>query len=178
MANKLNRMQPGKHAGPNCRHPDEIQLLPFVYDDGGRAATDFKGVARDCACRAVAIAEDLFYVDVYNALNQFSTTERPSKHRPKRSAARTGVYMPTMKRFMADLGWVWVPTMQIGSGCTVHLRADELPSGTLIVRLSKHFTTVVNGVIRDTYDPSRNGTRCVYGYFFNPELQQEESNRA
>jgi hypothetical protein len=55
--------------------------------------------------------------------------------------------------------------MLIGSGCKVHLRPDELPKDTIIVRLSKHLSTVVNGVIQDTFDPSRNGTRCVYGYF-------------
>jgi hypothetical protein len=55
--------------------------------------------------------------------------------------------------------------MHIGRGCTVHLRAEELPTGRLVVSLSKHVTAVVNGVIRDTYDPSRGGTRCVYGYF-------------
>jgi hypothetical protein len=55
--------------------------------------------------------------------------------------------------------------MQIGSGCKVHLRKDELPSGRLIVKLSKHLTTVIDGVIHDTFDPSRGGNRCVYGYF-------------
>jgi len=31
--------------------------------------------------------------------------------------------------------------------------------------LSRHLTTVIDGVIYDTYDPSREGTRCVYGYY-------------
>ena len=55
--------------------------------------------------------------------------------------------------------------MAIGSGCKVHLRADELPSGRLIVSVSKHLTAVIDGVIHDNHDPSRDGTRCVYGYF-------------
>lgn len=55
--------------------------------------------------------------------------------------------------------------MRIGQGCTVHMRADELPSGRLVVNLSKHSTAVIDGVCHDTYDPSRDGTRCVYGYF-------------
>jgi hypothetical protein len=55
--------------------------------------------------------------------------------------------------------------MRIGSGCTVHLRADELPPGRLIVNVSRHTVAVIDGVIHDTYDPSRDGTRCVYGYF-------------
>ena len=42
---------------------------------------------------------------------------------------------------------------------------EELPSGTLIVSCSRHITVVINGVLHDTYDCSRNGTRCVYGYW-------------
>ena len=55
--------------------------------------------------------------------------------------------------------------MRIGSGCKVHLRADELPAGRLIVNLSRHSAAVIEGVLHDTYDSSRNGTRCVYGYW-------------
>ena len=55
--------------------------------------------------------------------------------------------------------------MFIGSGCKVHLRNDELPAGRLIVCLSRHYTAVIDGVIHDTHDPSRGGTRCVYGYW-------------
>jgi hypothetical protein len=55
--------------------------------------------------------------------------------------------------------------MFIGQGCKVHVREDELPSGRLILQLSKHFTAVIDGKVHDTYDPSREGTRCVYGYF-------------
>jgi hypothetical protein len=55
--------------------------------------------------------------------------------------------------------------MQVGSGCQVHLRTEELPKGRLVVRLSRHLTAVVDGVIHDIYNPDRRGTRCVYGYF-------------
>ncbi len=58
--------------------------------------------------------------------------------------------------------------MKIGQGCTVHLRADELPGGRLIVRVSRHMCAVIDGVIHDTHDPSRAGTRCVYGYWSHP----------
>ena len=63
------------------------------------------------------------------------------------------------------LGFKWTPTMLIGQGCKVHLLADELPKGKLIVNVSKHFTCVIDGIINDTYDCSREGTRCVYGYY-------------
>lgn len=55
--------------------------------------------------------------------------------------------------------------MQIGQGCKVHLRADELPQGRLVVSLSKHHSAVIDGVVHDTFDPNRDGTRCVYGYY-------------
>jgi hypothetical protein len=58
--------------------------------------------------------------------------------------------------------------MQIGSGCRVHLRADELPGGRLVVALSRHSTEVIDGVIHDRHDCSREGTRCVYGYWRAP----------
>jgi hypothetical protein len=55
--------------------------------------------------------------------------------------------------------------MKVGAGCQVHLRPDELPDGVLIAKVSKHLTAIINGVIHDTHDPSRNGNRCVYGYY-------------
>ena len=58
--------------------------------------------------------------------------------------------------------------MFIGQGCKVHLKKDELPSGILIVSCSKHITVVKDGFLHDTYDCSRRGTRCVYGYWIKP----------
>lgn len=61
--------------------------------------------------------------------------------------------------------------MGIGTGCRVHLRADELPVGRIIVAVSKHYAAVVDGVLRDTFDCSREGTRCVYGYWKQESAQ-------
>ena len=56
--------------------------------------------------------------------------------------------------------------MKFAEGCKVHLNENELPNDkTIIARLSRHLTCIVNGEIHDTYDPSRNGNRCVYGYY-------------
>jgi hypothetical protein len=69
------------------------------------------------------------------------------------------------KDYMLSLGFTWTPTMTIGKGCTVHLRPDELPPGGLVVSLSRHYAAVIDGVVHDIFDPSRDGTRCVYGYW-------------
>ena len=78
---------------------------------------------------------------------------------------------------MAELGFTWVPTMGIGTGCKVHLHDGELPAGKLVVSVSKHYTCVIDGVVHDTYDPQREehwvnekgehgiSRRCVYGYW-------------
>lgn len=84
----------------------------------------------------------------------------------KRSA-RSGIYTKTasFKRYMLQQGFSWTPCMTIGSGCKVHLRDDELPLGYLVVMLSRHAAAVIDGILHDTYDCSRSGTRCVYGYW-------------
>lgn len=139
------------------------EALPWVYDDGGRAAAGFRGEAGDCVTRAVAIATEVPYRDVYAGLKVAATRERPKRGR--RSTVRDGVRKPTVVRYLTALGWTFTPTMAIGSGTTVHLRRGEVPDGRLVVSLSKHYAAVIDGVVRDTHDPTRDGTRCVYGYW-------------
>jgi hypothetical protein len=138
--------------------------MKFVYDDGGRAAAGYKGRAGDCVVRAIAIACQKPYQEVYDAINLVARSESNDGSR-KRSSARTGVSRITYEKYLKQLGWVWVPTMSIGSGCRVHLKVEELPAGRLVVRLSRHLCAVVDGVIHDIYKPDRQGIRCVYGYF-------------
>lgn len=138
--------------------------MRFVYDDGGRSKYFKAGEVGDCVCRAISIATGKDYKEVYDLINEYAKQERRSR-KNSRSSARNGVRKPTDRKIIEDLGWKWTPTMKVGSGCTVHLREDELPSGTLIVAVSKHLTCVKDGVIHDTYDPSRDGERCVYGYY-------------
>lgn len=139
--------------------------MDFVFHDGGRDAAGYKGSTGDCVTRSIAIATGKPYQEVYDALNRLAQTERVGKGKRKRSNSRTGVFRRTYQRYLESLGWRWTSTMKIGSGCQVHLRASELPPGPLVVRVSRHLTAVIDGVIYDTHDCSRAGTRCVYGYF-------------
>jgi hypothetical protein len=147
-----------------------------AFNDGGRAAAGYKGPTGDCVCRAIAIATRLPYQEVYNALNESASAERITKRRRKKSNARTGVHKDTSRKYLKRLGWLWVPTMFIGRGCTVHLRADELPAGRLIAQVSHHFVAVIDGVIQDTYDCAREGTRCVYGYYMKPDGTEDHDH--
>ena len=146
--------------------------MKYLYNDGGRAAAGYKGKAGDCVTRAIAIAGKP-YQEVYDALNALAVGERKGKRKRSTSSARTGVYRTTYQRYLQSIGWKWKPTLQIGSGCKVHLRAGELPSGRLIVSLSRHLIAVIDGVIHDLDDPSRAGTRCVYGFFYCPAGEEK-----
>lgn len=139
--------------------------MKLVNSDGGRSKY-FKGDAGDCVCRAICNATGEDYKKIYDLINELSKSERTGKKKKGVSSARNGVYKDTTKRVIEDyLGWKWHPTMTIGSGCKCHLREEELPKGTIIVKVTKHVTCVKDGVLYDTYDCSREGTRCVYGYW-------------
>lgn len=142
--------------------------MKFTFHDGGRAAAGFTGKAGDCVCRSIVIAAGLDYQEVYDRLADGNCTQRASKRtgkRPRTAAAGINTGRKWFKDYMESLGFQWTATMKVGSGCTVHLRDGELPDGRLVVAVSKHMTAVIDGVIHDTHDPSRGGTRCVYGYW-------------
>lgn len=137
--------------------------MEFVFDDGGRSDAGFKGLAGDCVTRSIAIATGKPYCEVYEAMAE-GMKKFPGRQGGKRSA-RNGVSRCVYDPYLKSLGWSWTATMSIGSGCQTHLAQKELPGGRLIVRVSKHVTAVIDGVVHDTFDPSRNGARCVYGYW-------------
>lgn len=135
--------------------------MEWVYDDGGRSRY-FKGEAGDCVVRAIAIAGKLDYKEVYDELAAMEKLVGGKK------SARNGVSRKTIRKWFDGHGWRWTPTMGIGTGCKVHMRADELPGGRIVCNLSGHLAAVVDGTLRDTHDCTRGGTRCVYGYWEPP----------
>ena len=146
--------------------------LKLKVNDGGRQAAGFKGRTGDCVVRSIAIATGIsyqkIYQDLYDANEKFRIKSRSKLAKSlikKNDSPRTGTHRAVLKKYLKQLGWKWTPTMFIGQGCKVHLKKEELPNDTLIVSCSRHITVVINGVLNDTYDCSRNGTRCVYGYW-------------
>lgn len=143
--------------------------MEWIYNDGGRKAAGYRGEVDDCVVRSVAIVTGRPYKEIYNELKdimQFWQYRKQFTFATRREKSpRFGVSKKITKDYLYDLGFEWTPTMKIGTGCKVHLVADELPSGKLIASVSKHLVAVIDGVIHDTFDPSRDGTRCVYGYW-------------
>lgn len=175
------RIQHGAILAAAGDHWDGTSSMKVLYNDGGRGAAGFAGHAGDCVARSIAIASGRPYQEVYDVLAAGNAEQRVTKHSKRNAGKRTassGVYVRRkwFKDRMAAWGFTWTPTMQIGSGCKVHLLEGELPSGRLVVAVSKHYTVVIDGVVHDTHDPHRatiwtkDGVqsmshRCVYGYW-------------
>ena len=151
-----------------------MPAIPFTKNDGGRAAAGWtnKNTTGDCVARAVTIASGRPYNEVYAELAEMNARMKLTKHRLKRGkagrkTASHGIWTKSklFHDYMVLNGFEWTATMQIGSGCKVHVKAAELPKGRLVLSLSKHMAAVIDGVLHDAYDCSREGTRCVYGYY-------------
>lgn len=128
--------------------------MDLIYSDGGRSLY-FKGVADDCVVRAIALAADLDYKEVYDLLKE---------KMGKGKSPRNGVPRKIYHEFILSLGFEWIPYSGIGTGCRVHLNQEELPSGTMICRLAKHLCCVKDHKIYDTFHPGHE--RCVYGIYY------------
>ena len=128
----------------------EIQQT-WVYDDGGRAQAGwvFEG-AGDCVTRAIAIATQMPYEIVADIVDKAS--------HGRRGSSQSGVYNFATRGILTSLGWKRVTT-------NAHLNSDEFPPGRLILVVNRHLVAMVDGVMRDTYDPSYHGSRRVYAYW-------------
>lgn len=139
--------------------------MKWIYDDGGRSKYYQKENVNDCVCRSIAIVTGRDYKEIYDLINKYAEEYRQENPNDV-SHPRIGVSKDLTYKILTDLGYKWIPKMYFGKGCLCHLRDGELPKkGKIIVSVSKHLTCVVDNVIHDIYDPSREGKRCVYGYY-------------
>jgi len=131
--------------------------------------------------RAIAIVTKKPYGEVYDGFfKRIKIFEATRKIAAAKKAANGGgrsgttpgneitkeIYHPYLTE---ELGMIWTPTMKIGQGCKVHVRENDLPKGTLIVRVSHHLSAVIDRVINDLWDCS---DKCVYGYYSFPLIEQ------
>lgn len=131
--------------------------MKFKYSDGGRSQYFAANNVGDCVTRAIANATGLDYMLIYKSLTKLGGR-----------SVRNGCAVPVYKKLLEAIGLPWKATMQIGGGCRVHLEWNEIPKGTLIIRVSRHLTCAKDRILYDTYDCSRGGDRCVYGYWRVP----------
>ena len=156
--------------------------MDFKYNDGGRAESAYKGSAGDCVTRAIAIVTGKTYTEVYarlyDEIKKFAATKRSAAAKKASrgggrsgTTPRNGISKKVYHKYLVEeIEMKWTPTMFVGQGCKVHLIKNELPPGKLIVQCAKHLTSVIDGMINDTWDCS---DKCVYGYYsFSPPAKK------
>ena len=86
-------------------------IMPFVQDDGGRAAAGYKGAAGDCVCRSITIATGKPYREVYARLARETGNQRASKRGKRAASASRGINTGRkwFKEYMREFGFTWTP---------------------------------------------------------------------
>ena len=146
-----------------------MNVLNYIYDDGGRSRY-FKGKnVGDCVVRAITIASGRDYKEVYDSL-----------HKALGVTPRDGVWTSRVpfKRWMKENGFEWHTCSGIGSHEAVHFIDGELPHfisdakgirpARLVCSVAKHNVAVVNNEVHDTWDSRYNAwgdLRRIYGYW-------------
>lgn len=125
---------------------------PFHKTDAGRSNSKRPKQKNDCTVRALATAASMQYDDAYNALKSRGRKASAGFHFPKKPGDEVNGFTFKWKPFPAVAGQ---NRMNVKDFCR------QYPSGTFVLRVSKHVFTVVNGTAYDTcmVDPER----CVYG---------------
>jgi hypothetical protein len=127
--------------------------MTFKYNDGGRKAAGFKGIAGDCGARAIAIALGLDYKSVYKELAQANADRGYAK------SARNGIYKDVFADVLKRYGWVWRQAPKFDGR---KARCSDMPSGVVIAKQAHHFVAVIDGVAHDIWDCTH---KMVYGYW-------------
>ncbi len=100
------------------------QVLGFRLNDGGRDAAGFKEGAGDCVVRAIAIAAELPYLQVYEDLRAANAAYADQKNdklarrlNMTGTSPRNGSHRNVFHDYILGHGFDWVPTMKIGADC-------------------------------------------------------------
>jgi hypothetical protein len=128
-------------------------MTTWVYNDGGRAEAGYKGTARDCSVRAIAIVLDIAYKVIYEDLREFlSSRGEPSP--------RNGIDDEYLNRYLKNLGFHYTK-----AAANVSLHRDELPLGRVIATTRNHVVAVIDGIFHDNWNPNAKTTQTLEGYW-------------
>ena len=126
--------------------------MTYQYNDGGRLAAGFKGIAGDCGARAMTIALGLDYAEVYKELAQANADNGRAK------SARNGIMKDVYTEVLKRHGWVWMQAPKFDGR---KARCSDL-KGVVIASQAHHFVAVIDGVANDIWDCTH---KMVYGYW-------------
>jgi len=109
--------------------------MKYEFNDGGRAASNFNGGVADCVTRAISIATGCGYATAREYLRPIMTPEG------------VNVFSAEFDNIAKTAGLIYVAARV--TGFTV---ANLPETGIYIAHTRNHVTTIINGVIHDTFD--------------------------
>jgi len=117
--------------------------LSFRYNDGGRQAAGYRGLAGDCVTRALAILLELDYRDTYR------TVARAVQSVTGRRSARNGVPGKLTPKVFAAYG---LRKVSLPPGRRPTLAEAHARFGNCIVQSRRPLSAVCNGSLQDVLD--------------------------
>ncbi len=153
--NRLTSPTDAQRPGSTGHPPTAPSLIPYAYDDGGRAAAGFTSPTGDCVVRAIAILTGTPYIHVHHRMAAairragYSPSEHAHRHKPR----------PNLKPRISPLGVQHLVQASYGL-YYANLGRGRLPTfseayrlyGDCLVATPDHMSAIVNGTLRDTFD--------------------------
>lgn len=124
----------------------------YTYDDGGRVAAGMKSQG-DCGIRAIAIAVGMEYHTARKFIKEFAKVGKQGN-----GQISQGIWKEDMTSALKSIGWVWCSAPKFEGR---KARYSDIP-GTAILRMARHYSTVKDGTLYDSWDSSH---KMVYGYW-------------
>ena len=153
---------------------DTITAINWIYDDGGYSESGFRAKHGNGVIIAIAIVTGAGYRKIYDDIStrqyRFVRNTRSKRIEEKGGAiSEVGVWPQVTKAYLQEIEWEWTPTMSVGSGCVMHMSYEELPDEpVMLLSISRSLAAIQHGNVHAPWDPSRDGTRCVYGVWTPP----------
>ena len=131
------------------RHEAEVGGT-VAYDDGGRAAWEHRhreGPLGDCVPRAIAIALDTDYGEVWQALE----TAQRQIYRLREHSVDDGTFPEVSDAYLQAAGWKRLE-IKVSTPIASATLCQLLPSERVVVEVHRHFFASVGGQARDVWD--------------------------
>jgi len=145
-----------EHASHETSARQSLITLPFTLNDGGRSHSKRPKQRNDCVVRALVLTTGMSYDDVYDVLRIVARRKSGQRFDLRGFLEATGNQFHNShfdwKSYPAIKGY---PRLDLGTFCRRN------PTGTFIVKVSKHVLAVIDGVAID--DAPISHKRCVYG---------------
>lgn len=126
-------------------------MYKFCLNDAGRANSIRPKQKNDCTIRAIALATGLMYDAIYDS---FKDNGRKCSRGTVKNLWQD--YLNSQPFFHK----ISFPPEKGQSRMNLDKFCQEYNQGTYIVQMAGHLSTVINGVVHDTFQPRQFG--CIY----------------